>query len=44
MDEEVTRYEENTEYEYKREKIQALKDLGIDPYNGSFVKLMILKK
>ena len=38
MDEEVTRYEENTEYEYKREKIQALKDLGIDPYNGSFCK------
>ena len=38
MDEEVTRYEEDTEYEYKREKIQALKDLGIDPYNGSFCK------
>ena len=36
MDEEATRYEEDTEY--KREKIQVLKDLGINPYNGSFYK------
>lgn len=36
MNEEVTGYREDTEY--KREKIQVLKNLGVDPYNGNFCK------
>ncbi len=36
MNEEVTSYREDAEY--KLEKIQALRNLGIDPYDGNFRK------